>query len=68
VNDNKNMDLLKRVLDAVSDEPASVQQLCRKSKLYPRVVINQLRLIEFAQSHKKIVFERVGLRVFVRFD
>lgn len=68
MNDLKNLELMKRVLDAISEEPASVHSICCKSKLYPRVVQNQLKLIEFAQSYKKLVFERQGLRFFVRLE
>ena len=68
MNDNKNLELMTRVLDTISEEPNSVHKICCKSKLYFRVVQNQLKLIEFAQSHKKLVFERIGLRIFVRFE
>ncbi len=62
----KDLELMQAVLDAIPEEPVSVHQLSIKSNLFRRSVQKYLQMIELAQSSKKIVFERQGLRFLVR--
>jgi|GEM_PF-2195088 len=64
----RDIAILQRVLDVLSEEPLSVHQLCCRAKLDARTVDKYLQLIELAQSGKKIKFERKGLRFLVRLE
>ena len=61
-----SIERLERLYFAISKGPVTFNELCRRAKIHPKTVRAYVRTIEFIQSQKKIIVERVGFKVVIK--
>jgi hypothetical protein len=65
VEEMASIERLERLFFAISKEPVTFNELCRRAKIHPKTVRKYLKIIEYIQKQNQIFIERKEFRVVI---